>query len=62
MEPKFTVVETKKYIQSQDSLGDVFYFCNAKNIEAANEPQEVLSACCDAEIELGLCTQCGEHV
>jgi hypothetical protein len=62
MEPKFTVEEIKKYISSQDSFGDALYFCNAKNIEAANAPKEILSDCCECEVELGVCTCCGEHV
>lgn len=40
MEEKFTVAEFKKYIQSQDSFGDVMYFCTAENIRKANLPKE----------------------
>lgn len=36
MEQKFTVEEIKRYIMSQDSLGDVFYNLNAENIKKAN--------------------------
>jgi hypothetical protein len=41
MEKKFTIAEIKKYILSQDSLGDVLYYLSAENIEKANEPDEV---------------------
>ncbi len=40
MEEKFTVAEFKKYIQSQDSFGDVMYFCTAENIKKANLPDD----------------------
>ena len=36
-EPKFTIEEIRNYINSKDSLGDVAYFLNAKNIREANE-------------------------
>jgi hypothetical protein len=36
MEEKFTVEEIKNYILSKDSLGDVMYYLNAKNIKKAN--------------------------
>lgn len=39
-EEKFTVAEFKKYIQSQPSFGDVFYYCTAENIKKANIPEE----------------------
>jgi hypothetical protein len=32
----FTIDEIRKYILSQDSLGDVLYFLNEENIERAN--------------------------
>lgn len=37
MVEKFTIEEIKKYILSQDSLGDVLYYLNAENIRKANE-------------------------
>jgi hypothetical protein len=40
MEEKFTVEEFKKYIESQDSLGDAYYHCTAENIRLANEEEE----------------------
>jgi hypothetical protein len=39
-EQKFTVEEIRKYIMSQDSLGDVMYYLKAEKIIEANEPQE----------------------
>jgi hypothetical protein len=39
-EEKFTIAEFKKYIESQDSFGDVHYYLNAENIRKANEPKE----------------------
>lgn len=33
---RFTIEQFKKYIQSQDSLGDVLYNLNASNIRKAN--------------------------
>jgi len=38
MEKKFTVAEIKKYLLSQDSMGDILYNLSAENIEKANEP------------------------
>ena len=35
-EEKFTVSEFKKYIESQDSLGDVMYFLTPEKIKEAN--------------------------
>jgi len=35
-EEKFTVSEFKKYIKSQDSLGDVMYFLTPEKIKEAN--------------------------
>ena len=39
---KFTIEEIRKYIVSQDSLGDVLYNLSEDNITAANgeEPEE----------------------
>ena len=36
----FTVDEIRKYILSQDSLGDVLYNLKAEKIIEANEPEE----------------------
>jgi len=36
MEEKFTVEEFRNFILSQDSLGDVMYYLDAKNIRKAN--------------------------
>lgn len=40
MEEKFTIAEFKKYIESQNSFGDVHYFLTAENIRKANLPPE----------------------
>lgn len=40
MKEVFTVEEIRKYILSQDSLGDVLYFLNTENIRKANETNE----------------------
>ena len=37
---KYTVEEIRKYLQAQDSLGDIHYFLNEDNIDKANEPDE----------------------
>lgn len=34
--PHYSLEEIKRYIESQDSLGDVAYFLNDKNIAIAN--------------------------
>ena len=39
-EERFTISEIKKYLESQDSLGDIYYYLNADNIREANEPDE----------------------
>lgn len=36
-EEKFTVEEFRKYLESQDSLGDIHYYLNEANIRKANE-------------------------
>jgi len=41
-EEKFTIEEIKKYILSQDSLGDVMYNLNAQNIIKANIKEKEL--------------------
>jgi hypothetical protein len=40
MEKTFTIQEIRKYILSQDSLGDVLYNLTEKNIIQANQPEE----------------------
>jgi len=37
---KFTIEEIRKYILSQDSLGDVLYYLTEENIEKANTTEE----------------------
>lgn len=37
----FTIDEIRKYILSQDSLGDVLYNLSSSKIIEANEPEEV---------------------
>lgn len=39
-EEKFTVAEFRKYIESQDSMGDILYNCNAYKIRAVNDLYE----------------------
>jgi hypothetical protein len=36
MENKFTIDEIRKYIESQDSMGDILYNLSEENIEKAN--------------------------
>ena len=36
----FTIEEFRKYLESQDSLGDIYYFLTPENIRKANEPEE----------------------
>ena len=38
--PKFTIAEFKKYLETQDSLGDIHYNLSAENIRKANQPYE----------------------
>ena len=40
MQNTFTIEEIRKYILSQDSLGDVLYNLSASKILEANEPEE----------------------
>ena len=40
MQNTFTIDEIKKYILSQDSLGDVLYNLSVSKILEANEPEE----------------------
>jgi hypothetical protein len=41
MKNTFTIDEIRKYILSQDSLGDVLYNLSVSKILEANEPEEV---------------------
>lgn len=41
MQNTFTIDEIRKYILSQDSLGDVLYNLSASKILEANEPEEI---------------------
>lgn len=40
MKETFTIKEIRKYIESQDSLGDVLYYLDAENIEKANQKED----------------------
>ena len=40
MQNTFTIEEIRKYILSQDSLGDVLYNLKAEKIIEANDPEE----------------------
>ena len=40
MQNTFTISEIRKYILSQDSLGDVLYNLSASKILEVNEPEE----------------------
>jgi hypothetical protein len=40
MEEVFTIKEIRKYLEKQDSFGDIFYNLSAENIRKANEPDE----------------------
>ena len=40
MQKTFTIEEIRKYILSQDSLGDVLYNLSVSKILEANEPEE----------------------
>ncbi len=40
MSRTFTIEEIRKYIKSQDSLGDVLYNLKEEKIIEANEPEE----------------------
>lgn len=36
----FTIDQIRKYIESQDSFGDVLYFLSEENIKKANQPND----------------------
>lgn len=40
MSKTFTIEEIRKYILSQDSMGDILYNLKEENIIQANEPEE----------------------
>jgi hypothetical protein len=40
MQNKFTIDEIRKYILSQDSMGDILYNLSVSKILEANEPEE----------------------
>lgn len=40
MSRTFTIEEIRKYILSQDSIGDILYNLKEENIIQANEPEE----------------------
>jgi PHP family Zn ribbon phosphoesterase len=56
MQTTFTIEEIKKYIISQDSLGDVLYNLNEKKIIEANTSKEDDNE----EKGRGCCSECGE--
>lgn len=37
----YTIEQIKKYLQSQDSFGDIFYNLSEENIDKANEESEI---------------------
>jgi hypothetical protein len=41
MKKTFTIEEIRKYILSQDSMGDILYNLKEENIIQANEPEEI---------------------
>lgn len=59
---QFTIEEIRKYLLSQDSMGDILYNLSEANIIKANE-EEFLSDCCTAKIIHGdICSECLEHI
>lgn len=38
MEERFTIEEFKKYLLSQDSMGDILYNLSSENVRKANIP------------------------
>lgn len=56
MKTEFTIEEIRKYLLSQDSMGDILYNLSAANIIKANESDEE-----DEEKgSRGCCSECGE--
>jgi hypothetical protein len=41
MQKTFTIEEIRKYILSQNSMGDILYNLKEENIIQANEPEEI---------------------
>ena len=37
---RYTIEEFRKYLESQDSLGDIYYYLNEDNVDKANEEDE----------------------
>lgn len=37
----YTIDQIRNYLKKQDSFGDIFYNLSEKNIDKANEPEEV---------------------
>lgn len=48
MEEKFTIEEIRNYLETQDSMGDIYYYLSAENIRKANVKSR------------GCCDECGE--
>ncbi len=40
-EKKFTVDEFRKWLETMDSYGDIFYYLSEESIEEANKPVEI---------------------
>ncbi len=38
---KFTIEEFKNYLETQDSLGDIYYYLTEKNVIEANETDDL---------------------
>ena len=64
-EKKFTVAEFRKYVEQQDSLGDVLYFLHEDSIETANMPHFCFCGNESTEVKetkFGKYTPCHEHM
>jgi hypothetical protein len=46
----YTIDQFKKYLQTQDSLGDIYYNLSEANIDIANLPDELISEDDDMEM------------
>jgi len=40
MNKRYTIAEFRKYLESQDSMGDIYYYLNEENVDKANKPKE----------------------
>jgi len=40
MNKRYTIAQFRKYLESQDSLGDIYYYLNEENVDKANEPKD----------------------